>query len=268
MPLESLLTATTAVVGLCAAFLIGVSKTGVPGVGLFACLLMISAFSGREMFASGAVVPLLILGDVAAVWFYRKDCDFKLLRRLFTPVGVGLLGGATVMCFMDNAQFKLTVGILATSILIFEFVRKRLGWTQISTSAPFRIGCGTLAGLTTMLGNAAGAVSAAYFASQNLDKQRFMGTNAVFFFAVNVSKIPLLLAATAVKSRLGFEAVDAQIMNASTFMLTLFFAPGLLVGAFVGRRLYRAIPERFFVPFVLILNMLTALQILISAILG
>ena len=97
MPLESLLTATTAVVGLCAAFLIGVSKTGVPGVGLFACLLMISAFRGREMFASGAVVPLLILGDVAAVWFYRKDCDFKLLRRLFTPVGLGLLGGAAVM---------------------------------------------------------------------------------------------------------------------------------------------------------------------------
>ena len=72
MPLESLLTATTTVVGLCAAFLIGVSKTGVPGVGLFACLLMISAFSGREMFASGAVVPLLILGDVAAVWFTVK----------------------------------------------------------------------------------------------------------------------------------------------------------------------------------------------------
>ncbi len=95
-----------------------------------------------------------------------------------------------------------------------------------------------------------------------------MGTNAVFFFVVNVSKIPLLLAATAVKTNLGFEAVDAQMMNATTFMLTLFFAPGLLVGAFVGRRLYRAIPERFFVPFVLILNMLTALQILISAALG
>ena len=265
MPLESILTPTTLIVGYLAAVLIGVSKTGVPGVGLFSCLLMISAFRGREMFASGAVVPLLILGDVAAVSFYRKDCDPQLLKRLWPPVAVGLILGAAALCVMENSQFKLTVGILASSILVFEFVRKQLGWTQISTSPSFRLGCGTLAGLTTILGNAAGAVSAAYFSSQNLDKKRFMGTNAVFFFSVNVAKIPLMLAATAVKSNLGFEADDAQIMNATTFLLTLIFAPGILVGGFLGRRFYRSIPEKIFVPCVLVLNFITAIYILISS---
>ncbi len=260
-----MLTPTALAIGWLAATLIGAAKTGVPGVGLFSCLLMLSAFPGREMYASAAVVPLLVLGDVAAVWFYRKDCDGALLRRLFPPVAVGLILGAAIVCIMRNDQFKLTVGILATSILVFEFIRKRMGWIAVSTSPVFRVGCGTLAGLTTILGNAAGAVSAAYFASQNLDKKRFMGTNAVFFFAVNVAKIPLLLAATQIKTGLGFDATDAQIMNGTTFMLTLIFAPALVVGAFLGRRLYRAIPEKAFVPFILVLNFATAVQILVSA---
>lgn len=266
MPVETFLTPFTLSIGFLAAILIGVSKTGVPGVGLFSCLLMISAFRGHEMFASGAVVPLLILGDIAAVKFYRKDCDPILLEKLCPPVAIGLLLGGFALCFMQNSHFKLTVGILATSILIFEFIRKRLGWTQISTSKPFQIGCGTLAGLTTVLGNAAGAVSAAYFSSQNLDKKKFMGTNAVFFFLVNVSKIPIMLAVTQIKTTMGFEVDDAQIMNATTFMLTIIFSPGILVGGYLGRQFYRAIPEKVFVPFILVMNFITAVYILVTAI--
>ena len=265
MPIESILTPITFSLGFIAAILIGVSKTGVPGVGLFSCLLMISAFRGHEMFASGAVVPLLILGDIAAVRFYRKDCDFQLLKKLCPPVAVGLVLGGVVMCFMENGAFKLTVGILAASILVFEFVRKRLGWTQVSTSKSFQIGCGVLAGLTTVLGNAAGAVSAAYFSSQNLDKKKFMGVNAVFFFLVNVSKIPILLAVTQIKTSMGYDADNAQIMNLTTFLLTLVFAPGIFVGGYLGRQFYRAIPERAFVPFILVMNFITAIYIIVSA---
>lgn len=266
MPVESLLTPMTLTIGFLAAILIGVSKTGVPGVGLFSCLLMITAFRGHEMFASGAVVPLLIIGDIAAVKFYYKDCDPTLLKRLCPPVAIGLLLGSVALCFMQNSQFKLTVGILASSILIFEFIRKKIGWTKVSTSKPFRIGCGMLAGMTTILGNAAGAVSAAYFSSQNLDKHKFMGTNAVFFFLVNVSKIPLMLVVTQIKSGIGFETADAQIMNATTFLLTLIFLPGVIVGGYLGRQFYREIPEKVFVPFILAMNFITAIYIVVSAV--
>ncbi len=266
MPVETWLTPITLSIGFLGATLIGISKTGVPGVGLFSCLLMISAFRGHEMFASGAVVPLLILGDLAAVKLYRKDCDPALLKKLCPPVAIGLLLGGFVLCFVRNEQFKLTVGILATSILAFEFARKQLGWTRISTSAPFRIGCGMLAGLTTVLGNVAGAVSAAYFSSQNLDKRKFMGTNAVFFFLVNVSKIPLLFAVTRVKTALGYEADDAQIMNAATFLITLIFAPGIALGGYLGRQFYKIIPEKVFVPFILAINFITAIYIVVSAV--
>lgn len=265
MSLAELTTPFTLVVGFIAAFLIGVSKTGTPGVGLFACLLMLFAFRGHEMFASGAVVPLLIVGDLAAVHFYRKDCDVKLLKRLCPPVALGLICGTIAICCMKNSQFKLTVGLLASSILLFEFIRGKMGWTKIATNKPFRWFCGALAGTTTILGNAAGAVSAAYFSSQGLDKKRFMGTNAVFFFLVNVSKIPLMLAATQIKLRMGFETDEAQVMNGTTFILTAVFIAPVLLGGYTGRKIYKAIPEKIFVPFILSLNFITAVYIVVSS---
>ena len=169
---------------------------------------------------------------------------------------------------MENSQFKLTVGVLASSILIFEFVRQKMGWTRVSTSGLFKTACGILAGTTTILGNAAGAVSAAYFSSQGLDKKSFMGTNAVFFFTVNLAKIPLMLAATQIKLKLGFDADQAQVMNSTTFLLTLVFFPGIILGGYCGRKLYSAIPERIFVPFILTLNFITAIYIVTSAVLS
>lgn len=261
-----MLTGFTLAIGIFAATLLGISKTGVPGVGMFAALLMISAFRNHEMFASGAVVPLLILGDIAAVHYYRRDRKPGMVRRLYPPMAIGLILGMIVICLMDNRQFKLSVGILAISILAFDFLRKRLGWTQVAKSPIFRNSCGVLTGLTTMLGNAAGVVSTVYFASQDLDKKSFMGTNAFFFFLVNVSKIPLLITATQIKLFCGFDATDAQIITPETFFLTLVFAPGLIVGILLGRRFYRLIPEAVFIPMILILNVITAVQIFVSAI--
>ena len=262
---SELFTPYSITIGFVAAFLIGVSKTGTPGVGLFACLLMLFAFRGREMFASGAVVPLLIIGDVAAVYFYRKDCDPLLLKRLCPPVAIGLILGTVALCRLQNSQFRLVVGLLASSILLFEFIRNRMGWTKVATNKPFRWGCGILAGATTILGNAAGAVSAAYFSSQGLDKKSFMGTNAVFFFLVNVSKIPLMLAATRIRIAVGFEEEAAQVMNGKTFALTAIFLAPVLIGGCVGRRIYKAIPEKVFVPFILALNFITAIYIVVTS---
>ncbi|MDD3587129.1 MAG: sulfite exporter TauE/SafE family protein [Thermoguttaceae bacterium] len=262
-----MLTPSTITIGIIAAIFLGIAKTGVPGMGMFASLLMIGAFQGHEMFASGAVVPLLILGDIAAVYYYRKDRQPGMIQRLYPPMAAGLLLGTVVICLVDNSQFKLGVGILAISILFFEFLRKQLGWTAVAQTSLFRNSCGVLTGLTTMLGNAAGVISAVYFASQNLDKKRFMGTNAVFFLLVNSSKIPLLILATGIKGMLGFNPSDAQIVTPTTFLLTLILAPGLILGALLGRKLYFLIPEKIFVPLILLLNLLTALQILVTALL-
>ena len=97
----------------------------------------------------------------------------------FSRNRAGLVLGMLVICVVGNGQFKLSVGILAIGILLFEFLREQMGWTKVAQSRGFQYGCGVLTGLTTMLGNAAGVISAVYFASQNLDKKRVYGTGDI-----------------------------------------------------------------------------------------
>ena len=52
------------------------------------------------------------------------------------------------------------------------------------------VATGAAAGFATMTANAAGPVMALYFLAARVDKARFIGTNAWFFFLINLSKTP------------------------------------------------------------------------------
>jgi len=52
------------------AFILGLSRGGLKGVGPLFVLLMAAAYGGK--LSVGIIVPLLILGDVFALFFYKK----------------------------------------------------------------------------------------------------------------------------------------------------------------------------------------------------
>ena len=66
--------------GACAAFLVGLSKTGVPGVSLPAILLVTLAFSGVDKMSVGAMLPVLLVGDMMGVRYYRQHADWSKFR--------------------------------------------------------------------------------------------------------------------------------------------------------------------------------------------
>ncbi|NUQ65319.1 MAG: hypothetical protein HUU20_22865 [Pirellulales bacterium] len=72
-----------------AAVLVGLSKTGMPGVAIPAVWLMVEAFEGDAKAAVGAILPVLLVGDVFAVAYYRRHAQWDRLWRLF-PSGIGL----------------------------------------------------------------------------------------------------------------------------------------------------------------------------------
>ncbi len=82
--------------GALAAVLIGLSKTGVPGVSIPAILLMAEAFPGNEKLSVGAILPILLVGDVLAVGTYRQHTQWNRLFGLFPYVLVGMVPGVYV----------------------------------------------------------------------------------------------------------------------------------------------------------------------------
>ena len=57
-------------IGILAALMVGITKTGIPGIGILVVPLMAIVFGGR--LSVGATLPLLIFGDIFAVLWYRQ----------------------------------------------------------------------------------------------------------------------------------------------------------------------------------------------------
>lgn len=232
--------------------LFGMSKTGVPGMGLPGVLLMTLAFPGQEKLSSGAVVPLLVIADTCAVGYYWRQADWKRIRQLLPSIYFGLIIGTAVLWSVDHAQFKTLLAILVLSLIGFEQIRRWLRWNRVSHSPVFAWTMGLLSGFTTQIGNAAGPVMSVYMSSQNMEKQDFMGTWSVVFFIINVSKLPLI----------GGAVPGLNMITRETLLLDLILLPALMTGVLLGRKIYQVIPEKYFLPSVMVLNLLVPIQML------
>ena len=252
------ITTVSFIIGCIAAFLIGLSKTGVPGVGIASVVLMTYAFPGIEKQSTGAVLPLLILADVFAVRYYRKNVEWNRLKTLFPPVLLGLVCGAMVLNRIDNDGFRMLLGGIIIALVCFEQLREKMKWNSIPDSKLFAWFMGGIAGFTTQLGNAAGPVMSVYMASQKMSKEWFMGTWAWFFFTVNLSKLPFMT---------GLVFPDLKMITLDSLRFDLLLVPAIVVGAVVGKRLFTLIPEKYFVKLVLLLNVIPPIEMLLHPLL-
>jgi uncharacterized membrane protein YfcA len=239
--------------GLSSALFFGASKTGVPGIGILGVLVMMLAFPGEEKLSSGAVLPLLIAADMFAVRYYWRFANWQRIRLLLPAVVVGLFLGTLFMLAIDHNQFKIFLAVLILALVSFEQLRRWRQWNTFPKSRWFAWLMGLLTGFTTLVGNAAGPVMTVYCAALNFNKHDFMGTFAVFFCMINLMKLPLM----------GGAVPGLKLITAETLWFNVLIFPGLLVGVLLGRKLFGIIPERYFVPCVLILNLLVPIQIIL-----
>ena len=82
-------------IGILAALMVGITKTGIPGIGILVVPLMALVFGGR--LSVGATLPLLIFGDIFAVLWYRRHARWDNLRSLFPWVITGILVGVGLL---------------------------------------------------------------------------------------------------------------------------------------------------------------------------
>jgi hypothetical protein len=244
-------TALAILCGAFSAFLAGMSKTGVPGVSILGILLMTYAFVGVEKQSAGALLPLLIVGDLFAVGYYHRHAQWDKIRKVFPPVALGLILGGFVLATLSHGQFALLLGGLILGLLLFEQVRHRMGWEDVPEKWWFILLIGTLGGFATMVGNAAGPVMAVYIVALGMPKEKFMGTWAWFFLIVNVSKVPVF--------------AGLGMINTDTLWFDLMLIPALVAGALVGRKVFLLIPQKYFDPVILLLAALAAVNLVLAS---
>ncbi len=230
-----------------AAVLVGMSKTGVPGVSLPAVLMMSTAFPGREKLSVGALLPVLLVGDLFAIWYYRRHTQWNRLLRLFPFVACGIVPGIWVLGTVDHRQFRILLGTMVLVLLVWELWRRRT--SDGSPQPAWLMGLlGVLAGFGTAVGNAAGPAMTIYLIGCGLPKQQFMGIWAWFFMIVNLVKLPAY--------------AQLSIITPETLYCDLMVLPALVVGALLGRRLFLVVPQWLFDGLVMVLAAAAGLQLI------
>lgn len=109
---------------------------------------------------------------------------------------------------------------------------------------------GIMAGITTMIGNLAGAFSNIFFLAMRLPKNEFIGTAAWLFFIINLFKLP-------------FHIFVWETITLDTLVINLKLVPFVAMGLFLGVRLVRIIHAQFYRKMILILTALGALLLLL-----
>lgn len=232
-----------------AALLIGYAKTSIGGLASISIAIFASVMPARE--STAAILLLLIVGDVVAVWHYRRHADLGLLRRLIPAVLPGLVLGSLFLAVVDDGVLRRSIGVLLLAMAALQLV---LRWRSpdpdaVGTSRTAAVGTGLGAGFATMTANAAGAVMTLYLVAQGVEKRRFLGTAAVFFFGVNLCKVPF--------------SAGLGLFSTTTLVRTALLAPVVVLGAWAGLHTARRLSQARFDQAVLAATVVSAVALVL-----
>ena len=231
------------------ALLIGVNKTAMPGIGILPVVLLASAFEAR--LSTGLQLGMLAATDIVAVIYFRRHADWKILVRLLPWALAGLAAGSGILKLIppeDTRTTRVLIGALVLFLLVLGEVKKRIHPEAIPAGGIFAAFFGILMGTTTQLANAAGPVSAIYFLSMKLPKEKYMGTTAWCFLILNWIKVPVF-------------ALEGRITGES-LLLDLCMIPVLLTGAVLGMMIFKKLNQSVFEAAVKLLAAAAAVKML------
>lgn len=230
------------------AFIVGLSKAGIKGIAIVNVTLMALAFEAKA--STGLVVPLLIVGDIIAVIYYHRHANWGYIIRFLPWVVVGILLGVYLGNDLDEGVFKIYMAIIILVSVAMMYWWDRRKSSSVPTHWAFAGIVGTLAGITTMIGNLGGPFSNLYFLAMRVKKNEFIGTAAWLFLIINLIKLP-------------FHIFVWETINADTLLFNLKLVPGILLGMLVGVRLIKIIKDEFYRKMILVLTALGAVMIMI-----
>ena len=229
-------------------FGVGVAKSGFAGVSMLHVLIFAFLFGARD--STGVVLPMLIVGDIAAVTAFRQHARWDYIRRMLPPACLGVVAGWLVMQRISEAAFRPLIGAIILSLTALQLVRlwRPHLFQHVPHARWFAWSMGLLAGLTTMLANAAGPIMALYFLAIALPKLEFVGTSAWFFLVINSFKVPFSVA-------LGLIQPGTVLFNAA-------LVPAIVAGLFAGRWMITRIAQKLFDGLLLAFAFAAALRLI------
>ena len=228
------------------AFILGLAKAGLRGIDMLNVTLMALVFGGKA--STGIVLPLLCAADIAAVLYYHRHAQWKHFWKLVPWMAAGILIGVYVGKDMNEAIFRKVMAIIIILTVIIMLIMEIIKSENVPTHPMFAASTGVMAGITTMLGNLAGAFSNLYFLAMRLPKNHFIGTSAWLFLVINLFKLP-------------FQVLYWKNITVSSLRVDLLLLPALALGFLIGLKIVNRIKDDHYRKVVILLTLIGAVAI-------
>lgn len=234
--------------GLLAAFCIGMSKTGFSGVSLISIFILADLYGAKA--SVGLALPLLILADLLVYPAFRRHGSWQPVWKLLPPTLVGLALGYFLLRDVPDGLARKIIGGIILLMVGLQAVRRwhRKGFDRMAASRSFGAGAGVAGGVATMLANAAGPVIQLYLLSVRLPKLELIGIGARFFLLVNILKVPL--------------SARLDLIDSVSLMENLKLAPGVCLGVFAGRWAIQRVSQQLFEGMIVLFAVLAGVRLL------
>lgn len=230
---------------------IGIGKSGLGGgVGLVSPALYAQVMPMRQVL--GLMQPLLMVGDAAAIGAWWRKWDTRNVLLLMPGTVLGVLSGAAIIAHLPNRYLQIGLGVISLVFVLLQV----LGQRGTITGARFRpvlwhaVIVGFAAGVCSTLAHAAGPIITLYLLPQNLGKERFVATTALYFAILNVLKLPFFLLNGMLTARVALSAA--------------WLAPVVVLGSLLGVWMNKRVSEGVFAAIVYGVVVLTAVKLLIG----
>ena len=231
------------------AFLLGISKSGIKGIATLIVTSFALVYGAKN--STGILMPLLLVGDIFAITYYKRYVDWSYIIKLIPWMVFGVLIGVIGGSYISDDLFKYGMVIIILFSVSLMYLMESKKEKKIPKNLIFVSSMGTLAGFTTMVGNLAGAFSNIYFLAIRIPKNTFIGTAAWLFFIINSFKIP-------------FHIWSWGTINEASILKSIQLVPFVILGLVVGVILVKKINDNTFRKLILFLTAFGGILILFN----
>ncbi|MFD2647312.1 sulfite exporter TauE/SafE family protein [Devosia albogilva] len=234
-------------VAVIAVLIVGLSKAGLLGsLGMVGVPLLSLVMPARD--AAGMMLPVLLAMDVIAVWTYRRDLNWHILKLMLPGAAIGTLLGWLLWSVVSDAAVLLFVGVITLLFVLDAILPLRKKLEGLPPSRGWGGFWGAAVGFTSFISHTGGPPFQIYVLPQRLSPMEYSGTSAWFFAIVNTAKlVPYFF--------LGQLSVSNLALSAA-------LAPVGIVGVLIGVVLVRRISMVWFYRIAYWLVFLLALKLI------
>jgi len=240
----------TTVILVAASLFVGLSKGGLPGIGMLSVPMLALIIS--PVAAAVLLLPIYILSDVVAVWLYRKEYSAINLKILIPAGLMGIAIGWSTASLISDDAVALLIGLMGIVFCLDRWFRQSANAASRSPSVTKGLFWGTISGFTSFVSHAGAPPYQIYVLPQRLPKMVFAGTSTILFAIVNLAKVAPYYSLTPVT----YESLK----------LSLILVPIAGVGTMVGRVMIKHLSEQWFYRIVQIALFLISLKLISTVI--